>query len=94
MARQTILEGTWEELKLHEAELSGKRFRLVPLASEPTATTDRVTTSGPCAAHGAEGQAPRRLTGLGKFAGIIPSSEDFIREKQNEIELEEQKFRP
>jgi len=30
MARPQVLEGTWEELKLHDEELSGRRFRLVP----------------------------------------------------------------
>jgi hypothetical protein len=30
---------------------------------------------------------------MGKFAGILPSSEEFIRQKQEEIELEERKFR-
>jgi len=35
---------------------------------------------------------PRKLTGMGKFAGILPSSEEFIRQKQEEIELEERMF--
>lgn len=39
MANPQVLEGTWEELKLHEKELSGKRFRLVPLASESCKST-------------------------------------------------------
>lgn len=31
MAQIGTLEGTWEELKRHEGELAGRRFRLVPL---------------------------------------------------------------
>jgi len=78
MANPQVLEGTWEELKLHDKELSGKRFRLVPLTSEPTQEPGT--------------QGPRQLTGMGKFAGILPSSEEFMRQKQEEIELEERKF--
>ncbi|HZO91110.1 MAG TPA: hypothetical protein VFB38_22480 [Chthonomonadaceae bacterium] len=37
-------------------------------------------------------QARRQLIGMGKFAGILPSSEEFMRRKQEEIELEERKF--
>jgi len=88
MAQLQALEGTWEEIKLHDSELSGKRFRLVPILPEP---------AKPIAAHRKGGQgsqrenrnSPRQLTGMGKFAGIIPSSEEFMRQKQEEIELEE-----
>lgn len=81
MVGSHVLEGTWEELKLHDAELSGKRFRLVPLPSEPEKT-----------AQEAEVNVPRQLTGLGKFAGILPSSEVFMRQKQEELALEERKL--
>jgi hypothetical protein len=88
MAQIGVLEGTWEEIKLHDRELSGKRFRLVPVPPEP---------AKPIAAHRKGGQrsraekrtSPRQLTGMGKFAEIIPSSEEFMRQKQEEIELEE-----
>jgi hypothetical protein len=30
-----IIEGTWEEIKQHDAELAGRRFRLIPLAATP-----------------------------------------------------------
>ena len=93
MAKPPILEGTWEELKLHDAELSGKRYRLVPLPSETVKTTTRASKSKRSTAPKPGAQAPRQLTGMGKFAGIIPSSEEFIRQKQEEIKLEERKFR-
>jgi hypothetical protein len=93
MARPQVLEGTWEELKLHEEELSGKRFRLIPLLPESNPIASKSSKSRRSAPQKPSGQAPRILTGMGKFAGIIPSSEEFIRRKQEEIELEERKFR-
>jgi hypothetical protein len=92
MSRTHILEGTWEELKLHEKELAGKRFRLVPVLPEPA----RAASGAGRAKGGAvkSGSQPlRHLSGMGKFAGLIPSSQEFIREKQEEIELEERKIR-
>ena len=92
MANPQVLEGTWEELKLHEKELSGKRFRLVPLASEAETTAFKASNSQMETVQVPDAKVPRQLTGMGKFAGIIPSSEEFMRRKQEEIELEERKF--
>ncbi len=93
MAKPPILEGIWEELKLHEEELSGKRFRLVPLPPIPEKTPSTEDRPKKKAAQEQSNKAPRQLTGMGKFAGILPSSEEFMRQKQEEIELEERKFR-
>jgi len=92
MAQAQVLEGTWEELKLHDKELSGKRVRLILLASEPDMTASKVCNALQEASPAPVAQAPRQLTGMGKFAGIIPSTAEFMREKQEEIELEERKF--
>lgn len=43
MANTQVLEGMWEELKLHDKELSGKRFRLILLTSEPEKTPSKVS---------------------------------------------------
>jgi len=81
MGTPLVLEGTWEELKLHDRELSGKRFRLIAIPREPSSDKDAPRRSG---------QKPRRqLTGMGKFAGIIPCTEEFMRQKQEEIEVED-----
>ncbi len=93
MAQPQVLEGTWEEIKLHDEELSGKRFRLVPVASEPTHIASNGSKTKKHTAQEATIKAPRQLTGMGKFAGILPSSEEFMRQKQEEIELEERKLR-
>jgi hypothetical protein len=93
MANAQVLEGTWEELKLHDKELSGKRFRLILLSSEPDTTVSKASKAQQEAVQEPAAKKPRQLTGMGKFAGIIPSSEEFMRRKQEEIELEERKLR-
>lgn len=93
MAQPHVLEGTWEEIKLHDEELAGKRFRLVPVASETAQTTSNGGKTKKQTAQEAKPKAPRQLSGMGKFAGILPSSEEFMRQKQEDIELEERKFR-
>ena len=92
MAQPQVLEGTWEELKLHEEELTGKRFRLVPVPSELAKAASKAGKPGQIPPQKSQ-TTPRQLTGMGKFAGIIPGSEEFLRQKQEEIELEERKFR-
>ena len=87
-----VLEGTWEELKLHDKELSGKRFRLVPLEAEAeeaiSSTMEFQRTNSP----ETDDMEPTYLTGMGKFAGILPGSEAFVRQNQEELDFEEKKF--
>lgn len=92
MAKAQVLEGTWEELKLHDKELSGKRIRLILLAPESESTASNESSAQKVAPQEPDAKRPRQLTGMGKFAGIIPSSEEFMRQKQEELELEERKF--
>lgn len=94
MANAQVLEGTWEELKLHDKELSGKRFRLILLASEPDKTASKASNAPQEASPAPTAQAPRQLTGMGKFAGIIPNSEEFTRQKQEAIDLESRHAEP
>ena len=77
MAR--VIEGTWEEIKSHEAELTGRRVRLVVKSERPTsAMTARAGISA----------GSRRVSALGKYAGLLSSAE-FMRSKQEEIDLED-----
>lgn len=50
MAKQQIYEGTWEQVKLHDQDLSGQQVRLVILHSnhseEPVATGTKMITLG------------------------------------------------
>ena len=92
MPSPLVLEGTWEELKSHDEELAGKRFRLILVLPEIDDVASKVSKSKRRAARKPGDHTPRQLTGMGKFAGIIPSSQEFMRQKQEEIELEERKF--
>ena len=51
MAQSQVLEGTWEELKLHEQELAGKRFRLVPVPPEPVTAAPKACNSRQSTLH-------------------------------------------
>jgi len=79
MESPQVLEGTWEEIKLHERELAGRTLRVViapkqePLQTEP-ASKERVA---------------KRLQGRGAFKGKLGGVEAYLREKQADIEREE-----
>ena len=93
MAQPRVLEGTWEEIKLHEAELAGRRFRLVPVPPVTDIAPPKASDSEQVDL-GTTRIIRRELIGMGKFAGIIPSSDEFIRQKQEEIELEDRILGP
>ncbi len=92
MTRLHVLEGTWEERKLHEKELAGTRFRPVPLLSERERPASIRSKSKKITDRDPGNKAIRQLTGMVKFACIIPRSEDFMRQKQEVIELDERIF--
>ena len=79
MARH-VIEGTWEEIKRHDAELAGRWVRL---------------SVGPRSIQGPRRSAPRpskteprELHGFGLLAGIV-DLEDFLRRKHEETALED-----
>ena len=78
---QHVIEGTWEEIKRHEAELIGRHLRvtILPEPDARSARPDKLAVS----------KHPKVLTGFGAFKGKIGSSEEFAREKRAEIEREE-----
>lgn len=75
---QQVLEGTWEEIKTHEAELAGKRLRVVICPPEQ--------------ANAEEMKPPKRVSALGKYAGVL-NSEEFMRRKHEETLLEDKPLR-
>ncbi len=81
-----IIEGTWEEVKQHEAELVGHYVRVTidpkPQHANRKASTPVVTAE------------PKKLVGYGAFKGVFGGTEAFLAAKQEEIELEERKFEP
>lgn len=73
-----VIEGTWEEINLHEAELTGRQVRLTikpekPASRKPSASSERATAAA----------KPKELKGYGMLAGIL-SSEDYYREKRED----------
>ena len=83
MAQRQVLEGTWEEIKSHEKELTGRFLRVIVEADDAQTSEDIEGETTP---------ARRKLLGYGMFAHLPFSSEDFAREKQEELDREERKF--
>ena len=76
----TVVEGTWEEVKLRDAELKGRRVRLTIMpkkAENPKLPADSNTEIG-----------PKRLIGYGMFKGIL-STDDYLREKREDTARED-----
>jgi len=77
-----VIEGTWEEVKRHEAELRGRHLR-VTVTAEKRAQRKH---SPPAAT------SPKKLVGYGAFKGLFGGVEGFLAAKQEEVELEDRKF--
>ena len=74
----SIIEGTWEEIERHKAELIGRRLR-VTIKPEKAAGNRRSVKA-------AQKTYP---SALGKYAFVSGGSEEFALEKQAEIERED-----
>jgi hypothetical protein len=75
-----ILEGTWEEIKLHEVELAGRELRVIVKPVAPPSHPKSHTI--------ASQKGAGRVSAMGKYAGVL-SSEEFMRRKQEDIALED-----
>ena len=73
----SVIEGTWEEIERHKAELVGRRLRAT-IRPEKVQGAGRQTKAIP----------KQRLSALGKHAFVSGSSEEFAQEKQAEIKRE------
>jgi hypothetical protein len=82
-----VIEGTWEEIERHKAELKGRHLRVTISPERPTRHKRSAQRKTSAAAT-----RPKVLTGFGAFKGKIGSSEEFAREKRTEIEREERNF--
>ncbi len=82
MAQPQIYEGTLEEIaeQLRSTELTG-RFKVIVVPEEE----EPLKQNGTSTAH----DARSRPSILGKYAGHISSSEEFIAEKHREIARED-----
>ncbi len=74
----TVIEGTWEEIERHKAVLVGRRLR-VTIKPESSSTTPVSLVS------------KKLPSALGKYAFVSGGSEEFAKNKQAEIEIEDRK---
>jgi len=72
----TISEGTWDEIREHAKSQSGWRLR--------------VEVPGPATTAAEPADKRGQPTGFGRFAGLL-GSEDVIRNKREDLELEERR---
>jgi hypothetical protein len=79
-----VIEGTWEEIKRHEAELMGQYLRVT--IKPPKAMTRKPSES---AQKAATSDQPKKLSAFGAFKGVFGGSEEFAKEKRLEIERED-----
>ena len=71
-----VIEGTWEEIERHKAELVGRHLRVTITPERPALDKQSAPPKKLAAAR------PKVLTGFGAFKGKIGSSEEFAREKR------------
>lgn len=82
MARAQVFEGTWEEIKRHEAALAGRYLRVI-VEPQPEQTQ---------MAEPVEVPTKRPLSGMGKFKGKTGGTAAIVLSKQEDIIREESRF--
>ena len=82
--QQIVIEGTWEEIERRKAELIGRQLRVMILPEAPARKKNGTAKS-------AQAQ-PRRVSAMGKYPELT-STEEFMREKQEEIAREDRSLR-
>ena len=75
-----VIEGTWEEVKRHEAELIGRQVRVTIKPEKPAIQKQKAPATTP-------GQ-PKVLRARGMLAGIL-STEEYFREKREDTARED-----
>jgi hypothetical protein len=78
-----VIEGTWEEVMRHDAELTGRHVK-VTIMPEKQFTREPKASATP--------SQPKKLVGYGMFKDMFGGTEALFAEKKEEIELEERKF--
>ncbi|MDQ2731919.1 MAG: hypothetical protein M3Y56_09690 [Armatimonadota bacterium] len=74
-----VIEGTWEEVERHKAELLGRQLRVTILPDRPASQEKSISIRNPAATVPA-----KKLTGFGAFKDSLPSTEDYFREKRED----------
>ena len=80
-----VIEGTWEEIKRHEAELIGQYLRVMIKAPKATTPKPSASAKAPTAAD----PKAKVLRGRGMFAGRL-STEEYFRDKREDTIREDQ----
>jgi hypothetical protein len=81
---QHVIEGTWEEIESHKAELVGRHLRVI-------ITPDRPSKSKPSTQSETPPQH-KELRAYGMLKGIL-STEKYFREKREDTEREDRSLR-
>lgn len=71
-----VIEGTWEEIERHKAELVDRQLRLTVMPEKPVAR--KPSAPAKLAAK------PKELVGFGAFRDALSSTEQYMREKREE----------
>jgi len=75
-----VIEGTWEEIKRHEAELIGRHVRLTIKPDKPATHKQKAQPTVPT--------EPKILRARGMLAGLL-STEEYFREKREDTARED-----
>ena len=78
-----VIEGTWEEIERHKAELMGQWLRVTVKPQRPTTTRP----SAP-AQKSPDTAQPKVLRARGMLAGLL-STEEYFREKREDTARED-----
>jgi hypothetical protein len=73
-----VIEGTWEEIERHKAELIGRHLRVIVTAERPI-----IPKPGAPLKRSQPTAQTKVLRGRGMFAGLL-STEDYFREKRED----------
>ena len=73
-----VIEGTWEDIERHKAELIGQWLRVTVKPQRPTTTRPSAPTQ-----KSPDTVQPKELRGRGMFAGLL-STEDYFRDKRED----------
>ena len=86
MAQPHIIEGTWDEIaaRAHELRQYESLTLIIPADNQKLIPQNGSNSETVLPGH----QAKPRISAMGKYAGIL-SSDDFMRSKQEEIEIED-----
>ena len=88
MVQPLVIEGTWEEIKKREKDLSGRRVRVIVKSSmeQPRQIARKRGSS-----QTQKKQPTKTLRGYAMLANMPGGSEEFAKEKQAEIDCEDRR---